>query len=170
MLGPVPGPVNHGRRTRSACFVQPRSHRERRDHTTLPKQKRAPKHPSVKLARPERFELPTTKFVAWYSIQLSYGRADAACCVVLLASHRAGRPGCSERASMGKVAGGVNRARRDRSRIARSPASHRSSRIPLRPRVRSQRRRRAVDGECVTRDSLPCWRVAAILRARSGSA
>jgi hypothetical protein len=24
--------------------------------------------------RPERFELPTTKFVAWYSIQLSYGR------------------------------------------------------------------------------------------------
>ena len=26
------------------------------------------------LARPERFELPTTKFVAWYSIQLSYGR------------------------------------------------------------------------------------------------
>jgi hypothetical protein len=29
---------------------------------------------SKKLARPERFELPTTKFVAWYSIQLSYGR------------------------------------------------------------------------------------------------
>jgi hypothetical protein len=28
----------------------------------------------LKLARPERFELPTTKFVAWYSIQLSYGR------------------------------------------------------------------------------------------------
>ncbi len=27
-----------------------------------------------KMARPERFELPTTKFVAWYSIQLSYGR------------------------------------------------------------------------------------------------
>ena len=27
------------------------------------------------MARPERFELPTTKFVAWYSIQLSYGRA-----------------------------------------------------------------------------------------------
>ena len=26
------------------------------------------------MARPERFELPTTKFVAWYSIQLSYGR------------------------------------------------------------------------------------------------
>src|SRR6185437_5355534 len=28
------------------------------------------------MARPERFELPTTKFVAWYSIQLSYGRVD----------------------------------------------------------------------------------------------
>jgi hypothetical protein len=28
----------------------------------------------LKMARPERFELPTTKFVAWYSIQLSYGR------------------------------------------------------------------------------------------------
>lgn len=28
------------------------------------------------MARPERFELPTTKFVAWYSIQLSYGRAE----------------------------------------------------------------------------------------------
>ena len=30
--------------------------------------------PFVNMARPERFELPTTKFVAWYSIQLSYGR------------------------------------------------------------------------------------------------
>lgn len=29
---------------------------------------------SLKMVRPERFELPTTKFVAWYSIQLSYGR------------------------------------------------------------------------------------------------
>ena len=28
------------------------------------------------MARPERFELPTTKFVAWYSIQLSYGRVE----------------------------------------------------------------------------------------------
>ena len=27
-----------------------------------------------KLARPERFELPTARFVAEYSIQLSYGR------------------------------------------------------------------------------------------------
>jgi hypothetical protein len=27
------------------------------------------------MARPERFELPTTWFVARYSIQLSYGRA-----------------------------------------------------------------------------------------------
>ena len=29
-----------------------------------------------KMARPERFELPTARFVAGYSIQLSYGRAD----------------------------------------------------------------------------------------------
>ena len=28
------------------------------------------------LARPERFELPTPKFVAWCSIQLSYGRGQ----------------------------------------------------------------------------------------------
>ncbi len=28
-----------------------------------------------KLARPERLELPTPRFEAWYSIQLSYGRA-----------------------------------------------------------------------------------------------
>jgi hypothetical protein len=33
--------------------------------------------PFANLARPERFELPTTKFVAWYSIQLSYGREEA---------------------------------------------------------------------------------------------
>lgn len=30
------------------------------------------------LARPERFELPTPKFVAWCSIQLSYGRVKGA--------------------------------------------------------------------------------------------
>ena len=29
-----------------------------------------------KLARPERFELPTNRFEAGYSIQLSYGRMD----------------------------------------------------------------------------------------------
>ena len=29
------------------------------------------------VARPERFELPTPKFVAWCSIQLSYGRRNA---------------------------------------------------------------------------------------------
>ncbi len=28
----------------------------------------------VKMARPERFELPTPRFVVWCSIQLSYGR------------------------------------------------------------------------------------------------
>ena len=38
------------------------------------KNKRVPKHPSCHVARPERFELPTPKFVAWCSIQLSYGR------------------------------------------------------------------------------------------------
>ncbi len=46
----------------------------------LPKQLRyqAALHPEIyikKLARPERFELPTARFVAGYSIQLSYGRA-----------------------------------------------------------------------------------------------
>src|SRR3546814_9508549 len=30
--------------------------------------------PLVSMVRPERFELPTPKFVAWCSIQLSYGR------------------------------------------------------------------------------------------------
>ncbi len=38
----------------------------------------APRFVSTMLARPERFELPTTKFVAWYSIQLSYGRKQGA--------------------------------------------------------------------------------------------
>src|SRR5690606_21000990 len=33
---------------------------------------------SVEMARPERFELPTTWFEARYSIQLSYGRAALA--------------------------------------------------------------------------------------------
>lgn len=33
------------------------------------------RQPSEKVARPERFELPTAWFVARYSIQLSYGRA-----------------------------------------------------------------------------------------------
>ena len=33
--------------------------------------------PLLKLARPERFELPTPWFVARYSIQLSYGRVRA---------------------------------------------------------------------------------------------
>ena len=32
----------------------------------------------MSLARPERFELPTPKFVAWCSIQLSYGRVEQA--------------------------------------------------------------------------------------------
>ena len=36
----------------------------------------SPQTYSWKMARPERFELPTTWFVARYSIQLSYGRAE----------------------------------------------------------------------------------------------
>jgi hypothetical protein len=39
--------------------------------------KKGAEAPFAYLARPERFELPTTKFVAWYSIQLSYGREEA---------------------------------------------------------------------------------------------
>ena len=39
--------------------------------------KKGAEAPFANLARPERFELPTTKFVAWYSIQLSYGREEA---------------------------------------------------------------------------------------------
>jgi hypothetical protein len=41
------------------------------------KKEKGAKAPFANLARPERFELPTTKFVAWYSIQLSYGREEA---------------------------------------------------------------------------------------------
>ncbi len=33
-----------------------------------------PSNPLFHMVRPERFELPTPKFVAWCSIQLSYGR------------------------------------------------------------------------------------------------
>ena len=40
----------------------------------LQKQKGCRSTLRVQVARPERFELPTTKFVAWCSIQLSYGR------------------------------------------------------------------------------------------------
>ena len=38
------------------------------------KERPVAKTTGLSMARPERFELPTTKFVAWYSIQLSYGR------------------------------------------------------------------------------------------------
>ena len=40
----------------------------------------------LKLARPEGFEPPTPKFVAWCSIQLSYGRLEAKLCGVIAAS------------------------------------------------------------------------------------
>jgi hypothetical protein len=36
--------------------------------------------PTPKLARPERLELPTPRFVVWCSIQLSYGRSQARGC------------------------------------------------------------------------------------------
>ena len=39
------------------------------------------------MARPERFELPTARFVAEYSIQLSYGRVD-----IIEAAHYHGSP------------------------------------------------------------------------------
>jgi hypothetical protein len=42
--------------------------------------KKAPLGPFYCLARPERFELPTTWFEARYSIQLSYGRCDFSGC------------------------------------------------------------------------------------------
>ena len=49
------------------------------DYPTLEKQKaHALRKPLLKLARPERFELPTPWFVARYSIQLSYGRVAGA--------------------------------------------------------------------------------------------
>ena len=62
--------------------------------------------PHVFLARPERFELPTTWFEARYSIQLSYGRivcffvwrcllpdnSSASRCKVLLSSLRSSSP------------------------------------------------------------------------------
>ena len=40
----------------------------------LPQKNRDPNGSLYFLARPERFELPTARFVAEYSIQLSYGR------------------------------------------------------------------------------------------------
>ena len=47
------------------------------DHAFAGSNKKVPKHLFFRyMARPERFELPTTKFVAWYSIQLSYGREE----------------------------------------------------------------------------------------------
>ena len=39
-----------------------------------PNTKKGPDGPVFVMARPERFELPTTWFEARYSIQLSYGR------------------------------------------------------------------------------------------------
>ena len=42
--------------------------------STPQKQKGPTRGPFHFLARPERFELPTARFVAEYSIQLSYGR------------------------------------------------------------------------------------------------
>jgi hypothetical protein len=53
-------------------------------HTRTPPNKagwpQTPCHPTGKLARPERLELPTPRFVVWCSIQLSYGRSQARGC------------------------------------------------------------------------------------------
>jgi hypothetical protein len=47
----------------------------------VPLNKKGAEAPCLQIvARPERFELPTTKFVAWCSIQLSYGRAAGKLC------------------------------------------------------------------------------------------
>ncbi len=51
------------------------------------------------MARPEGFEPPTTKFVAWYSIQLSYGRAQKRNCDLRMAvsqSLDAAQESCSD--------------------------------------------------------------------------
>ena len=49
----------------------------------MTQKKAGPKAGFSKVVRPERFERPTPKFVAWCSIQLSYGRkkAEAELCV-----------------------------------------------------------------------------------------
>ena len=39
------------------------------------------------MARPERFELPTARFVAEYSIQLSYGRVVELLIIMLILAH-----------------------------------------------------------------------------------
>jgi hypothetical protein len=52
-------------------------YRQKPHRPTKNKNKKGAEAPFANLARPERFELPTTKFVAWYSIQLSYGREEA---------------------------------------------------------------------------------------------
>ena len=41
----------------------------------------------MKVARPEGFEPPTTRFEAWYSIQLSYGRLIESLLCVLNSSN-----------------------------------------------------------------------------------
>ena len=51
------------------------------------KEKGPPMGTLCHLARPERFELPTARFVAEYSIQLSYGR------IVLVLQNLAEREG-----------------------------------------------------------------------------
>ena len=48
--------------------------------------------PLLYLARPERFELPTARFVAGYSIQLSYGRIDCCAYYVVLAEREGFEP------------------------------------------------------------------------------
>ena len=76
ILSPTPSKVNRER----LPVAWPRDERGpvQRGDFSIPERKKGAEAPSMELARPERFELPTTKFVAWYSIQLSYGRIKQA--------------------------------------------------------------------------------------------
>src|SRR5579872_258078 len=59
------------------------------------------------MARPERFELPTTRFEAEYSIQLSYGRVP-----LILAANRADRRrSCAPRRGRTATLPGIPRPR-----------------------------------------------------------
>ena len=57
----------------SACGAQQRRRSHRLTRENFEERNRAALA-GRRMARPERFELPTPKFVVWCSIQLSYGR------------------------------------------------------------------------------------------------
>ena len=99
------------------------------------------KQPSAshRMARPERFELPTTKFVAWYSIQLSYGRSES---FVLRTIHgasvqsasmpppharRDSPPDCRKRLAFDQLSYGRSEASRELSGVAGRTSTAESS-------------------------------------------